>query len=283
MKVRIGTRGSRLALAQTQRVIKKLKAVAPKLKPEVMVIRTSGDAGLRKKPGAFVNEINMALLEGKIDIGVHSLKDLPTKLPGGVVLACVPERLRPNDALVSRENTDIWKLPSGAVIGTDSPRRVAELSSLRPDLKFKEIRGNVDTRIRKIEDGIYDATVVALAALERLGLNRAAQIFKLDEVVPAVGQGALAITARVDMIYPFLKKINDQKAWIETTCERVFLESLGGGCKSGAGAVARVMNGKIQLICVVHRGGRRLLKLTGSDPVELGRKAGVMLCQARST
>lgn len=273
-----------MALVQAQRVIKKLKAVAPRLETEVVVIKTSGDAGRRKKLGAFANEINTALLKCNVDIGVHSLKDLPTVLPRGLELACVPERLRPNDALVSRENMNLLELPPGAVIGSDSPRRIAELSSLRPDLKFREIRGNVDTRIKKVDDGMYDGAVVALAALERLGLeNRAAQIFKLDEVVPAPGQGALAVVAKEESKYAFLKKINNKRAWDETSCERAFLESLGGGCRAGAGAVARVRGKEVHLVSVVHQGGRRLLKLTGKDPVKLGQMAGMMLCEAKST
>lgn len=280
MKLKIGTRGSRLALLQMERVVKKLKAVVPELDGETVVIKTAGDVGRRKGPGVFVNEINRAVLRGEVDIGIHSLKDLPTRLPRGLEIACVPERLSPNDALVSRGNLDLQSLPKGSVIGTDSPRRVAEISFLRSDLRFEKIRGNVDTRIRKVDMGLYDGVIVALAALERLGIrDRAVQVFELEEVVPAPGQGALAVVCRRGVGYDFLGEINDKLAWDEVTCERAFLEELGGGCKGGAGAVARASGNSIDLIAVIHDGGRRLIKLTGRNPVALGRKAGRILAR----
>ena len=280
MKIKIGTRGSRLAILQTKLVLKKLKDVVPELEGEIKVIKTTGDLGYRKvSPGAFVNEINQAVLRGEVDIGVHSLKDLPTKLPDGLELACVPDRASPNDALISRYNLDIYRLPKGSIIGTSSPRRIAEISSLRSDLKFREIRGNVDTRIKKMEDGNYDGIVVALAALERLGMEkRAAQVFELDAVVPAPGQGAIAVVKRRDVKFKFLEKINDVRAWNEVICERAFLEELGGGCRGSAGAVARVReDGRIDLIAVIHEGGRRVIRLSGKNPVSLGKKAGRLL------
>lgn len=285
MKLKIGTRGSRLALLQTRIVVKKLKAVVPDLREDIKTIKTAGDLRRGKVGiGAFVNEINRAALRGTIDIGVHSLKDLPTRLPEGLELACVPDRATPNDALISRDNVGLFNLPKGSVIGTDSPRRIAEISSLRHDLKFKKIRGNVDTRIRKVDEGLYDGAIIALAALERLGIrDRAAQVFGLEEVVPAPGQGALAVVRRRDAGLGFLKKINDARAWKEVTCERTFLEELGSGCHGRAGAVAKVEGKNIELVAVVHDGGRRLIKLTGRNPVTVGRKAGRILCQAKST
>ncbi|MEM3723187.1 MAG: hydroxymethylbilane synthase [Candidatus Hadarchaeales archaeon] len=283
MKLRIGTRGSRLALIQTQTVIEKLKKVAPKIEVEIKIIKTSGDLK-RKVPGMFVNEINRAVLNCEIDVGVHSLKDLPTNLPKKLEIACIPERKSPHDALVSRENLSLKELSKGAVIGTDSERRKSEISFIRPDLKFKEIHGNIETRVSKVDRGIYDGTVLALAALERLGLtNRASQVFRLDEVVPAPGQGALAVVKRKDDDLNFLEKINDNRAQKEVMAERIFLEELGSGCRDGAGAVARYHGNYITLIAVVHDGGRRLIKLKGSDPIELGRKAGRILWKGRST
>lgn len=285
MKLKIGTRGSRLAILQTGIVVEKLKTVIPDLREDIKTIKTAGDLRRGKvSTGAFVNEINRAVLRGMIDIGVHSLKDLPTRLPRGLELACVPDRATPNDALVSRDNVGLFNLPKGSVIGTDSPRRIAEISSLRPDLKFKKIRGNIETRIRKVDEGLYDGAIIALAALERLGIrDRAAQVLGLEEVVPAPGQGALGVVSRRGAGSGFLKKINDARAWTEVTCERTFLEELGSGCRGGAGAIAKIKGKDIELIAVVHDGGRRLIKLTGRDPVALGRRAGKILCWAKST
>ncbi|MEW6592799.1 MAG: hydroxymethylbilane synthase [Candidatus Hadarchaeota archaeon] len=283
MKLKVGTRGSKLALLQTQLVLKKLKEVELAIEAEIKIIRTSGDLQQKKIPRMFVNEINKAVLDGAVDIGVHSLKDLPTDIPRELEIACVPERKSPNDVLVSRWGLNLSELPTGAVVGTDSVRRISEVSFLRPDLKFKEIRGNIETRIRKLDEGLYDATIMALAALERLGLTeRAAQTFELDEVVPAPGQGALAVVGRKGGP-GFLKRINDVRAWKEVVCERAFLDELGLGCRGGAGAVARARGKSIGLVAVVHDGGRMLIKLKGEDPIALGKKAGRILCQAKST
>ena len=165
-------------------------------------------------------------LLGSIDIGIHSLKDLPTELPDGLSLPCIPERVSPNDALVSRDGSGIFDLPEGSIVGVSAPRRLAEIRHIRRDLILKDIRGNVDTRIRKMEEGQYDAIVTALAALERLDLQRvASQIFGVKEVVPAAGQGALAVVCREghDLVNK-LTEINDVRAYNETTCERSFLE-----------------------------------------------------------
>lgn len=285
MRIRIGTRGSRLALLQTRRVVEKMKAVVPNLKEELKVIKTSGDLRRTKiSSGMFVNEINQAVLKGEIDIGIHSLKDLPTKLPRGLSLACVPERLTPNDAFISRDGADLHSLPKGSVLGTSSPRRRAEIAHLRPDLKFEDIRGNIETRIEKMERGLCDGIIVALAALQRLGLQkRVVQLFEPDEIVPAVGQGALAVVCKEGKTRDFLRKINNRHAWREVMCERAFLTELGLGCKACVGAVAQAKGKNIELIAVAHEGGRRLLKLKGPDPIELGKKAGVMMRQAKST
>ena len=280
MRVRIGTRGSKLAIVQTQRVIKKMKSVIPNMEPQIEIIKTSGDIqGEALGSGMFVNEINQAVLLGKVDIGIHSLKDLPTKLPEGLTISCVPERLSPNDVLISRYDSALYELPSGAIVGVSCPRRRAELKHLRQDLRLEDIRGNIDTRIQKMKNGNYDAIVVALAALERLGLEALiSQRFDLDEVVPAAGQGALAVVCRegYDLIDE-LKEINDEKAWLETCCERFFLEKLGAGCSSSAGAVAKSSSKEIELIVVTHRRNRILLKLRGKDPRNLGEKAALLL------
>jgi len=274
--VRIGTRSSALAMVQTRRVIEKMKTVMPNFEPEIKAIKTSGDAKQKiTGSGAFVNEINMAILQGKVDIGVHSLKDLPASLPRGLLIACVPERLSPNDALLSRGGSDLYRLPSGAVIGTSCPRRVAEIRHLRHDLKFGVIRGNIETRIKKMQDGCYDAIVVALAALERLGREGLiSQRFELEEVVPAPGQGALAVVCKKDYKWGnVLAEINDERAWLETICERTFIEKLKTGCMSSTGAVARADGRKIKLTAVIHHKGRILRYFEGKEPRRLGKIA----------
>lgn len=276
MRLRIGTRGSQLALIQTQRVVERLKTVARDLETEIEVIRTSGDT--RRATfvrGMFVNEINRAVLDGRADIGVHSLKDLPTELPEGLSLASVPERLSPNDVLVTRDGVGLDDFPPGSVIGTSSPRRRAEISCLRQDLKFKEIRGNVDTRVKKVMSGLFDGLVTSWAALERLGLQeKTAQKFSFEEVVPAAGQGALGVVRRSDYECGFLTQINDERAYLEVICERAFLAELRMGCKACAGAVARAEGERIKLIAAAHdENGRHVVRLEGRDASELGGKA----------
>lgn len=275
MKLRIGTRGSELALLQTRRVVEKLKVAIPDLKEEIKIIRTAGDLRHGKaKLGMFVSEINRAVLNGEIDIGVHSLKDLPTMLPEGLMLACIPERLAPNDALVSRDGSRLYELPPNAVIGTSSPRRRAEILHLRDDLRIMDIRGNIATRLRKLEDEVYDAIIVARAALERLNLlEMVAQEFGLEEVVPAVGQGAIGVVCREKEAHDFFVQINDGIAWREITCERAFLRELDGGCKVKAGGVARASGEGIKIIAAIHLDGRRFIKLGGKDPKKVGIQA----------
>ena len=279
MKLRVGTRGSKLALLQAQRIIKKLKSIAPEFQEEIKTIKTSGD--LRRKraqPGMFVNEINQAVLSGEVDIGVHSLKDLPTTLPEGLMLACVPERLAPNDVLVSRDGSRLQDLPPSSNIGTSSPRRRAEILHLRPDLRILDLRGNLTTRLRKIEDELYDAIIVARAALERLNLlQKIAQEFKFEEIVPAAGQGAIGVICREEDSYDFLKQINDWPAWNEVICERAFLHELELEYRASAGAVARNLGDGVELTAVIHVRGRRLLKLKGKNPEEVGVQAARIL------
>lgn len=277
MKIRVGTRGSPLALIQTRAVIEKIKRVDPAVETEIVVIKTAGDMGKRKL-GAFVNEINRAVLNGVVDIGVHSLKDLPVALPSGLELICIPERLPPNDALVSKEGLDFWSLPEGAVIGTSSMRRKLELKSLRPDLEFVDIRGNINTRIEKMEDGVCDAIVVGLAALRRLGFERkVSTVFDFDEVVPAAGQGAVAVTAREKDIPEIVREINEKISMQETSLEREVLRKMGGGCRSGVGVVCQKRGRKWHLWVAFHRRGRRVLKIAARNPAELAGKVGEML------
>lgn len=277
MKVKIGTRGSKLARLQARRVSEKIKKVDDSLKIEIVVIETSGDRGKGGGTGKFVKEINRAVHRGEVDIGVHSLKDLPTKIPEEVVLASFPERLTPNDVLVSSDGDSFRELPSNSVIGTGSPRRRSEISYLRSDLKFEDIRGNVDTRIEKIESGDkYDALVTSMAALERLGFREKADYqFSFREIVPAAGQGTLGVVSRRDdEKVDFLSSIDDGNVNIASISERALLEELGLGCRSGVGAVAEVGEDLIKITSVLHEGGsRNIAMISGKEPEKLGREA----------
>jgi hydroxymethylbilane synthase len=279
--IRVGTRGSQLAMIQTQRVVEKLKGHIPGLEVEIKVIKTTGDLFLKPRTaGRFVDEINRALINGDIDVGVHSLKDLPTGLHPKIMLACVPERLAPNDVLVSHDGSTLHELPGGSIVGTSSPRRKAEILHIRPDLVTADMRGNVPTRLKDVESRKYDAAVLARAGLERLGLTeKIAQEFNLEEVVPAPGQGALGVVCRRgdEGILDKLLLINDGDAWREVICERTFAGALGLGCGVPIGAVARTAGEEIELIAVVHSNGRWTLRLRGRDPVELGRRAARIL------
>ncbi len=245
---RIGARGSKLSLAQTELV---RAALAAKLGDvlEIVPIVTSGDriqdrllieAGGK---GLFTKELDEALRDGRIDLAVHSLKDLPTRLPDDIALACVPTREDPRDAFVSLKAKTLRDLAPGAVVGTASLRRQAQALHARRDINVVTLRGNVDTRLAKLEAGDADATFLALAGLKRLGLqDRAASLVDPDEMPPAACQGALAITTRTDdaRIRDALASYEDATARLEIEAERAFLEALDGSCRTPIGALARV-------------------------------------------
>ncbi|HKY32083.1 MAG TPA: hydroxymethylbilane synthase [Candidatus Polarisedimenticolia bacterium] len=256
----LGTRGSPLALGQTAWVRRRLRDERPEAVIEVSVIRTTGDRRQAAPPdaaaapsgeagkGIFVKEIEEAMLERRIDAAVHSLKDLPTDQPDGLLVACIPCREDPRDVLVTAGGLRLDQLPRGARVGTGSPRRAAQLRCARPDLVIEPVRGNVDTRVRRMIEGQFDAVVLAAAGLARLGLARqgglpGAAVSPLEPEVcmPAVGQGALALEARAgdrDTI-ELLRAIADPAASAEVAAERAFLAGLGGGCTVPVGALAR--------------------------------------------
>jgi hydroxymethylbilane synthase len=216
---------------------------------EVREVRTEGDRRTKTSlssiggQGVFVKELEAALLAGAIDLAVHSLKDVPTELAAGLTLAAFPPRANPQDALVSRDGATLATLPSGARIGTGSARRAVQLRAFRRDLRPVDIRGNVDTRIRKVDDGEVDAAVLAAAGLERLGLlERAAELVPLDAMMPAVGQGTLAIEARADdaETLDLVSGVDDRETRLASQAERAFLRRLGGGCRLPFGALATV-------------------------------------------
>ena len=244
-----GTRGSRLALAQSELALQALRDVHPRLRFEVREIRTEGD----RRPdaslatiggqGVFVKELEAALLRREIDIAIHSLKDVPAQPAIGLTLACFPQRGDARDALVTRGGRTLAELQSGARIGTGSSRRAVQLRQLLPDIETVDIRGNVDTRIRKVDEGQYDATVLAVAGLERLGVReRAAEVFSVDAMIPAAGQGALVLQVRADdkEAAALLLPIDDADTRHSCQAERAFLARLGGGCRLPFGVVAEV-------------------------------------------
>ncbi|MFZ4816772.1 MAG: hydroxymethylbilane synthase [Phototrophicaceae bacterium] len=246
--IRFGTRGSLLARWQTDYVIGLLEAAVPYIVCKVEVFSTRGDQVLETPlpliggKGVFTAELEAALHEGRIDCAVHSLKDLPTESPDGLTLGAILTRENPADVLVSRHHLPLDALPQGATIGTSSPRRAAQLLTLRPDVTLKDIRGNVDTRIRKALDpnGGYDAIVLAYAGVSRLGhLDAITQVLPLDVMLPAPGQGAIAVQCRADdAVSWLLEAIHDPLTAACVAAERAFLAGLGGGCSVPVAAYA---------------------------------------------
>ena len=251
----VGTRGSRLARQQTENVVAALRQRCPGCRFETHVITTTGD--VRPQPlseiageGVFTKELEAALLAGDIDIAVHSLKDLPTETPHGLVIAAVTAREDPRDALVSRNNHPLKDLPPESRIGTGSVRRAAQLRLLRPDLEPVAIRGNVDTRLAKVAAGEIEAIVVAAAALSRLGrLDEAAEVFSLEAMLPAPGQGALVVETRSHdaETQRIAASVDDRGSRLATTAERAFLRRLGGGCRIPVAAYATIEDDGIRL------------------------------------
>jgi hydroxymethylbilane synthase len=288
--LRIGTRGSPLALAQAEEVRRRLcEAHGIELaRIEIQPIRTSGDVILDRAlseaggKGLFTKEIEQALAEGAIDLAVHSAKDMPTMLPDGLVLASFLEREDPRDALIARGGETLKTLPPGAVVGTASLRRQALLRRLRPDVATALLRGNVETRLRKIADGVADATLLALAGLKRLGLEaHATEILPAETFVPAVGQGAIAIETRADddATRVLVAAINDDPTEIAVTLERAFLEVLEGSCRTPIAGHATVSEGAVAFRGLILKpDGSQAHETTRWGPahqaVALGRSAG---------
>ena len=286
-KLRIGSRGSQLALWQANHISALLSARGHEV--EIEIIHTTGDkitdVALAKvgTKGMFTKEIEEALAAGKVDLAVHSLKDLPTELPNGFEIAAITERQDPRDAFCSVHHSSFQELPQGARVGTSSLRRQAQLKAVRPDLDIHPLRGNVDTRLRKLEQGEYDAIILASAGLKRLGKTQLIkQIIPAEIMCPAAGQGALGIEIREgdSKTRELLAFLNDPAARAATTCERALLNSLGGGCQVPIGAFAEVKDGKLHLESIVaDPDGSKLLRDSrdGNDPEELGNEAGAAL------
>ncbi len=287
--LRAGTRGSALALRQTALIVDQLRQAHPALAVETVEIRTEGDRD-RATPlsvlggkGIFVKELEAALLDGRIDFAVHSLKDVPSVLPPGLVLAAIGARADVRDALVSRNGLRLDELPAGARIGTGSRRRRAELLALRADIEPVDVRGNVDTRIRRVREGAMDAVLLAAAGLERLGrLQEAAQIFSVDELLPAVGQGALAVEIRAEDLdtAALFAAIDDAETHRCVRAERAFLARLGAGCTTPAAAYC-VRDGKQLLLRALLAGDDgAILRETRRGPLDAPERLGEAAAEA---
>jgi hydroxymethylbilane synthase len=262
--LRIGSRGSPLALIQAREVLRRLSAACgvPAEQIEIKVIRTTGDA-IQDRPlaeaggkGLFTKEIEEALLAGAIDLAVHSSKDMPTALPSGLVLSAFLAREDARDAFISRTAKTFRDLPEGAVVGTASPRRQALVKRLRPDLAIVPLRGNVETRLRKLEAGDMHATILAVAGLKRLGLLSAATaILEIDEFLPAVGQGAIGIETRAgdSATRALVDKINDPETATALAAERAFLAELDGSCRTPIGGYAGVAKDTVRFRGIIVR------------------------------
>jgi hydroxymethylbilane synthase len=281
----IGTRGSQLALWQSRHIAGRLRETAGG-EVELKVIKTTGDRiqdrhpGMISAKGIFVKEIEEALLAREVDLAVHSAKDLPGELAPGLVLAAFPTREDPRDALVTRDGRGLGDLPAEAVLGTASLRRRAQLLALRADLRFTDMRGNVDTRLRKMEEGQVDGIVLALAGLRRLGLAADQAVpLPLDQCLPAPGQGVLGLECRNDdaEVQQALARLEEPAARHEVTAERTVLAQLDAGCLVPLAALARAADGRLELAGLVARpDGGKILKARESGPVDqaaaLGRK-----------
>ncbi|MEE9610230.1 MAG: hydroxymethylbilane synthase [Desulfatiglandales bacterium] len=285
MILRIGTRKSTLALTQSEWVKGKIEARYPDATVELVKIKTKGDkilgAPLSKigGKGLFVKEIEDALLMKEVDLAVHSMKDVPSELPDGLHLAVFPKREDPHDALVGMDYKSLDDLPKGSSVGTSSLRRSAQLLHLRSDLNIVSLRGNVDTRLRKLESGDLQAIVLAMAGLRRLGLSdRITQVFSEEQILPAIGQGSLGLELRMDddAVREFLSFLNHEPTRVTVGAERAFLKELEGGCQVPIAGHARLEGDRLILIkgLVAELDGSRILKdeITGhkDESEELG-------------
>lgn len=257
-RILIGTRGSKLALAQAGWVARELEARAG-VGVELLRIKTSGDR-LRGSlaaaggKGLFVKEIEEALLKGAVDLAVHSMKDLPGVLPQGLAIVGVPRREAPYDLLVTRNGCSLQELPPRATVGTSSLRRRVQLLAARPDLEVVALRGNVDTRLRKLSRGELSAVVVAAAGLKRLGITEAqAVVLPPERFIPAIGQGALALEARQDAAWVIeaVSTLSDRDSWEAVSAERAFLAAIGGDCQTPVAAHARISDGRVHLTALL--------------------------------
>lgn len=287
--LRIGTRGSLLALRQSENVKAALEALWPEIKIELQVIKTMGDkivdVPLAKVggKGLFVKEIEDALLNHSVDLAVHSMKDVPSDLPDGLFIGAIPAREDPRDVLITNKGENLQDLPVAAKVGTSSLRRAAQLKKLRPDLEIQNLRGNLDTRLRKVQEGMYDAIVLAAAGLHRMGWdNRITCYLNPDEFLPAIGQGAIGVEIRRqdEYLHHLLAPLHHPDTSVAVTAERALLKELEGGCQVPIGGNAKVMDETVELTgLVASLDGREIFLRTRSGHREQAEYLGHSLAK----
>lgn len=285
MRYLVGARGSQLSLAQTNWVLSELMRIEPRAEFQVVPITTKGDTDARplftiNQKGIFEKEIDRAVTEKRVDFAVHSLKDVPAELPDELVVACIPKREPANDIFISKDGTTLDAMKKGSVIGTSSLRRAVQISRQRPDLIVRPIRGNIETRMKKISEGKFDGVVLAQAGIKRLGLDVKFENLSVEKFMPSPGQGALAIVARKDNreVLDLLEKIEDQQSRNSVEAERSLSIFVDSGCRFPVGALARQDGDKLILDVTVYSvDGSKFISVTkqsGADKAkELGREA----------
>ena len=292
MILRIGTRGSKLALIQSEWIKSRIQDKHPHVRVILTVIKTTGDKILDSPlskiggKGLFVKEIEDALLQNRVDLAVHSMKDVPAELPEGLMLAAFPEREDPRDALVSVGDASIDQLPRKARLGTSSLRRAAQILHIRPDLDIAPLRGNVDTRLGKLNGGELDCIILATAGLKRMGLeDRISQVIPTDKILPAIGQGALGLETRRDdaRTIAVISFLNHEPTQVAVAVERAFLKELEGGCQVPIAGLGLLEDGQLHFTgMVAELDGTRIIQdqISGNkkDAAQMGRElAGKLL------
>lgn len=291
-KIIVGSRRSKLALTQTNWFIQQMKDMGAPFEFEVKEIVTKGDQILDVTlskvggKGLFVKEIEQALFDKEIDFAVHSMKDMPSVLPTGLVMGCTPKRVDERDAFISTGHVKFADLPKGAVVGTSSLRRSAQLLLLHPDIEIKWIRGNIDTRLQKLQDGEYDAIILAAAGLKRLGWSDevVTEYLSAEDCVPAVGQGALAIECRAEdkELIDELSKLSDRDTWVAVEAERAFLAAMDGGCQVPIAGHAIISGDEITMTALVAAPDASVVYkdiLTGTNADALGKELARILTE----
>ncbi|MGD9016256.1 MAG: hydroxymethylbilane synthase [Desulfobacterales bacterium] len=288
-RIHIGTRGSQLALWQANWVKDTLKRHHPGIHVELTVIKTKGDKILDVPlakvggKGLFVKEIEEALLDGRIDLAVHSMKDMPSDIPEGLAIGAVPARENPKDALIAASASGLSGLPEGAVIGTSSLRRGSQILHIRPDLRIRPLRGNLDTRLRKLDTGDFDAIILAAAGVRRLGLaSRITELLEEQIMLPAVGQGALCVEIRQNdpRVHPLIAPLEDWDTRCAVTAERSFLHRLEGGCQVPIAGHASVDGDEVELTgLVADLSGQTVIKSMARGPVVNAGALGLKLAE----
>ena len=278
----VGTRGSKLSLAQTNWVISELKKENEGSEFEIKTITTKGDTDSRAlftidQKGIFEKEIDKAVAEKEIDFAVHSLKDVPSDIAESLTIACIPKRESPNDVIITKDGSNLKTIQSGAVIGTSSLRRAVQVSRIRQDVVVKPVRGNIETRINKVIDGKFDAIILAEAGISRLGLDVKHSVLSTKDFPPSPGQGALAIVCRADddKTISMLKKIEDKKSRIEIEAERALSDYVESGCRFPVGALAIANSGMLKLTVTAYSvDGKKSITIEKTGDIDKPRNLG---------